>query len=74
MVCLILSACAIAEEPDETRITVDGQVDDWAGRDVILEDPAGDGEEGCLDRRPFTLSATGTRCISWPNLTIPCCG
>ncbi|MBN1120548.1 MAG: hypothetical protein JXJ17_05680 [Anaerolineae bacterium] len=48
-VCLILTACAIAEKPGETRIIIDGQVDDWAGRDVILEDPMGDAEAGYLD-------------------------
>jgi streptogramin lyase len=35
--------------PTETRIVVDGQADDWAGRPVLLDDPAGDAEEGFLD-------------------------
>jgi hypothetical protein len=49
MICLLLAACAVAGEPGETRITVDGQADDWTGRDPIFEDPAGDSEPGCLD-------------------------
>jgi streptogramin lyase len=35
--------------PTETRIVIDGQADDWAGRPVLLDDPAGDAEEGFLD-------------------------
>jgi hypothetical protein len=35
--------------PTETRIVIDGQADDWAGRLVLLDDPAGDAEEGFLD-------------------------
>ena len=32
-----------------TRITIDGQGADWLGRPVLLDDPAGDTEEGFLD-------------------------
>jgi len=32
-----------------TNITVDGRPDDWAGRPVLLNDPAGDAEAGFLD-------------------------
>jgi predicted outer membrane repeat protein len=35
--------------PTETHIIIDGQADDWAGRPVLLDDPAGDAEEGFLD-------------------------
>jgi|GEM_PF-1989173 len=33
----------------QTHITVDGQSNDWAGRPVLLDDPAGDVEAGFLD-------------------------
>jgi streptogramin lyase len=35
--------------PTETRIVIDGQTDDWAGRPVLRDDPAGDAESGFLD-------------------------
>ena len=35
--------------PTQTRVVIDGQADDWAGRPVLLDDPAGDAEEGFLD-------------------------
>jgi len=35
--------------PTETRIVIDGQAGDWAGRPVLLDDPAGDAEAGFLD-------------------------
>ncbi|PKB83215.1 MAG: hypothetical protein BZY88_02670 [SAR202 cluster bacterium Io17-Chloro-G9] len=33
----------------ETNIFIDGSADDWAGRPVLLDDPAGNGEAGILD-------------------------
>ncbi|MBN1120546.1 MAG: hypothetical protein JXJ17_05670 [Anaerolineae bacterium] len=36
-------------EPGETQITIDGKADDWAGREIVVDDPAGDGEAGFLD-------------------------
>jgi hypothetical protein len=38
------------EEPEtETAIIVDGSPDDWAGREVVLDDPIGDARAGTLD-------------------------
>ena len=34
-----------APSANQTRILVDGKVDDWAGRPVLFDDPAGDVEE-----------------------------
>jgi streptogramin lyase len=39
----------LEDEPVVTQITVDGKADDWAGREIVIDDPAGDGEEGYLD-------------------------
>ena len=36
-------------EPEVTSITIDGQADDWQGREIITDDPIGDAEAGFLD-------------------------
>ena len=33
----------------ETKIIIDGSGDDWAGRPLLLDDPAGNAESGILD-------------------------
>lgn len=62
---IFISACSSSEEviatsvwtptpeptltPTDTRIIIDGLADDWNNREVLLDDPAGDTEEGYLD-------------------------
>ena len=42
-------AAAPAPPDNETRIAIDGRADDWAERDVLLDDPVGDAEAGFPD-------------------------
>lgn len=62
---MFISACSSSEEAiatsvwtptpgptltlTDTRIIIDGLADDWNNREVLLDDPAGDTEEGYLD-------------------------
>ena len=43
------SAPTPTSEPSITSITIDGEGDDWQGRDIITDDPIGDAEAGFLD-------------------------
>ena len=36
-------------EPTLTQITIDGDPSDWVDREIVLDDPAGDSEDGFLD-------------------------
>jgi len=44
-----LTGAAAASSAPETRIIIDGFGEDWAGRPVLLDDPAGNAEPGILD-------------------------
>jgi hypothetical protein len=46
---VIPTPTATLEPPSVTNITIDGMAEDWADRQVVLEDPVGDAEEGFLD-------------------------
>ena len=53
MVCVaaigMLFVIAVGEATAQTRITVDGWPQDWAGIDPAIQDPVGDSEPGVLD-------------------------